>query len=90
MDNYIAKDFGKLLKQNLLQLRGFFNDTDTNIGRLYDYNMSDLPISVDLWGPYLLIGGELTPLLRMKLVLWPPRWPMFPLKKSSFRERVVG
>lgn len=61
MDNYVAKDFGKLLKQNLLQLRGFFNDTDSNIGRLYDYNMGTLPISVDLWGSYLLIGGKIDP-----------------------------
>ncbi|HHU88436.1 MAG: class I SAM-dependent methyltransferase [Sphaerochaetaceae bacterium] len=90
MDNYIAKDFGKLLKQNLLQLRGFFNDTDTNIGRLYDYNMSDLPISVDLWGPYLLIGGRIDPSFKdeigavaSSMAYVPPEKVLFPGEGSG-------
>ncbi len=67
MDNYTAKDFGKLLKRNLTELRRFFSDTDSNIGRLYDYNLEALPISVDLWGPYLMLGGNIDPPLKEEI-----------------------
>ncbi len=61
MDTFLAKDFGKLIKQNLQKLRHFWGDSESNIGRLYDFNLGQLPLTVDLWGPYILITAGRLP-----------------------------
>lgn len=53
--NYILKDFGKLLKQNHLTLRRYFTPLDTNCYRVYDKNISTLPITVDIYGSNVYI-----------------------------------
>ena len=55
MDKYIAKDFGKLLKRNALQMRRIMLKQQTDVMRVYDRNLIDLPISVDIYGPYVRI-----------------------------------
>lgn len=52
MDEYIKKDFGKLIKHNALELRRWMRLTDSNCGRIYDRNQSELEITIDLYGPY--------------------------------------
>ncbi len=90
MDNYTAKDFGKLLKRNLTELRRFFSDTDSNIGRLYDYNLEALPISVDLWGPYLLIGGRIESDLKEEIASIASSMAYVPPKKILFPREGSG
>jgi 23S rRNA G2069 N7-methylase RlmK/C1962 C5-methylase RlmI len=55
MDHYVAKDFGKLLKRNALGMRRLMLRQQTDVMRVYDRNLVDLPISVDLYGPYARI-----------------------------------
>ncbi|MEA5031436.1 MAG: class I SAM-dependent methyltransferase [Sphaerochaeta sp.] len=55
MDEYVAKDFGKLLKRNALQMRRLMLQQQTDVMRVYDRNLVELPISVDLYGLYARI-----------------------------------
>jgi 23S rRNA G2069 N7-methylase RlmK/C1962 C5-methylase RlmI len=54
--NYNLKDFGKILKQNHLTLRRYFTPLNTNCYRVYDRQISSLPVTVDMYGSsvYLL------------------------------------
>lgn len=53
--NYILKDFGKLLKQNHLAMRRYFTPLETDSYRVYDKNISSLPLTVDFYGSYVYI-----------------------------------
>ncbi len=53
--DYQAKDFGKLLKNNALTMRRLFQSTDTNCMRVYDRNMEEFPVTVDLWAQWVRI-----------------------------------
>jgi len=55
MEDYIRKDFSKLLKRNALQMRRLMKNNDTDVMRVYDLNIAELPISVDLYGHYARI-----------------------------------
>ncbi len=50
MEEFLTKDFGKLLKRNALSVRRQINDKNTNVMRVYDLNIEQLPITVDLYG----------------------------------------
>ena len=63
MDNYTAKDFGKLLKRNALQMRRIMLQSNTDVMRIYDRNLSELPITVDLYGSYARITDYCEPAL---------------------------
>ena len=53
--NYIEKDFGKILKHNALQMRRLTLKNGTDCMRVYDRNLEALPVTVDLYGPYVRI-----------------------------------
>jgi 23S rRNA (guanine2445-N2)-methyltransferase / 23S rRNA (guanine2069-N7)-methyltransferase len=55
MDYYVGKDFGKILKRNALQMRRMMLKMNTDCMRVYDRNLESLPITVDLYGPYVRI-----------------------------------
>ncbi len=52
MKQYIEKDFGKILKRNSLQIRRLMKELDSDAGRIYDRNLQEIPITVDLYGAY--------------------------------------
>ena len=52
MKQYIEKDFGKILKRNSLQIRRLMKELDSDTGRIYDRNLQEIPITVDLYGAY--------------------------------------
>ncbi len=49
---YILKDFAKHLKKNSLEMRRFFSVAGTNCYRIYDRNIRDLPLTVDIYGRF--------------------------------------
>ncbi len=55
MDDYLKKDFGKILKANGLDARRWMKNTDSTTSRVYDRNLDDLPVTVDLYGDYARI-----------------------------------
>ncbi len=55
MKQYIEKDFGKILKRNALQMRRVMNDLDSDVIRIYDRNLHEIPVTVDLYGVYARI-----------------------------------
>ncbi|MBN2860011.1 MAG: class I SAM-dependent methyltransferase [Sphaerochaetaceae bacterium] len=52
MKQYIEKDFGKILKRHSLQMRRLMKELDSDVGRIYDRNLQEIPITVDLYGAY--------------------------------------
>ncbi|MGP1419172.1 MAG: class I SAM-dependent methyltransferase [Sphaerochaetaceae bacterium] len=52
---FFEKDFGKILKHNALEQRRAFNKTDSNCGRVYDRNLVQVPVTVDLYANYARI-----------------------------------
>lgn len=52
MDEYIKKDFGKLLKHNGLDAHRWMKATDSDCARVYDRNIETLELTVDLYGHY--------------------------------------
>ena len=52
---FYEKDFCKILKQNALDLRRYFNLSDSDCGRVYDRNLMQYPVAVDLYGSYARI-----------------------------------
>ncbi len=55
MDDYLKKDFGKILKADGLEARRWMKNTDSTTGRVYDRNLENLPLTVDLYGDYARI-----------------------------------
>lgn len=52
---FFEKDFGKILKHSALEQRRAFNKTDSNCGRVYDRNLVQIPVTVDLYANYARI-----------------------------------
>ncbi|MGI6466204.1 MAG: class I SAM-dependent methyltransferase [Sphaerochaetaceae bacterium] len=55
MDKYTLKDFGKLLKKHSLEVRRLLDGSDTDVMRVYDRFLSEIEVTVDLYGPYARI-----------------------------------
>ncbi len=52
---YILKDFGKQLKKNHLEMRRYFTPRGTDCYRVYDKNIGELPVTVDIYGSFVHI-----------------------------------
>lgn len=52
MEDYLKKDFGKILKSSGLEARRWMKNTDSSTSRVYDRNLEELPLTVDLYGEY--------------------------------------
>ena len=50
MDDYLKKDYGKILKANGLEARRWMKNTSSSTARVYDRNLLGLEITVDLYG----------------------------------------
>ncbi len=61
---FFEKDFGKILKANAQQMRHDLLPQGTNCFRVYDRNLSQFPVTVDLYGKYAKVTdyGEEGPL----------------------------
>ena len=55
MEEYLKKDFGKILKSQGLEARRWMKNTDSDVCRVYDRSLEDLELTVDLYGPYARI-----------------------------------
>lgn len=55
MKEYQRKDFSKLLKKGALEGRRYLNSSDSTAVRIYDRNIEDIPVTVELYGPYAKI-----------------------------------
>ncbi len=55
MKQFIEKDFGKILKRNALQMRRLMRELDSDVIRVYDRNLGEIPVTVDLYGQYARI-----------------------------------
>ncbi|HZJ88879.1 MAG TPA: class I SAM-dependent methyltransferase [Sphaerochaeta sp.] len=55
IEEYVLKDFGKILKRNAQSMRAQLLPTDTDAMRIYDQHQGDLPLTVDLYGAYARI-----------------------------------
>lgn len=61
---YFEKDFGKILKNNAQEMRHNLLPEGTNCFRVYDRNLSQFPVTVDVYGKYAKVTdyGESEPL----------------------------
>lgn len=61
---YFEKDFGKILKNNAQEMRHSLLPEGTNCFRVYDRNLSQFPVTVDIYGKYAKVVdyGEDEPL----------------------------
>ena len=61
---FFEKDFGKILKTNAQEMRHDLLPQGTNCFRVYDRNLSQFPVTVDLYGKYAKVTdyGEEGPL----------------------------
>ncbi|NCB01252.1 MAG: hypothetical protein EOM67_03675 [Spirochaetia bacterium] len=55
MKDFVVKDFGKLLKRNALETRRVMKEFDTNVMRVYNLNLEELPVTVDMYASYARI-----------------------------------
>ena len=55
VDDYLRKDFGKILKVCGLEARRWMKNTDSSTSRVYDRNLEELPVTVDLYGDWTRI-----------------------------------
>ena len=55
MEEFVKKDFAKILKANALEARRWMNLSDSNVARIYDRNLDALPVTVELYGKYAKI-----------------------------------
>lgn len=55
MEEFLKKDFEKLLKHNGLDAHRWMKATDSTVARVYDRNLENLNITVDLYGHYARI-----------------------------------
>ncbi len=60
---YFEKDFGKILKNNAQNMRHNLLPEGTNCFRVYDRNLSQFPVTVDVYGKYAKVTdyGEAEP-----------------------------
>lgn len=52
MDEYIRKDFSKIIKANALEGRRWMRATDSEAVRIYDRNLPAFPVTIELYGKY--------------------------------------
>ena len=50
VDDYLRKDFGKILKSSGLEARRWMKNTDSSTSRVYDRNLEEIPVTVDFYG----------------------------------------
>ena len=55
MQEFLRKDFAKILKHNGLEARRYMKETDSTAMRIYDRSFEGLDITVDLYGSYARI-----------------------------------
>ena len=55
MEEYVKKDFAKILKANALEARRWMNQSDSDVARIYDRNIESLQLTVELYGKYAKI-----------------------------------
>lgn len=55
MEEYVKKDFAKILKANALDARRWMNLSDSDTARIYDRNLDSLQVTVELYGKYAKI-----------------------------------
>ncbi len=55
VEEYLRKDFGKILKNAGLEARRWMKASDSSAARIYDRNLDELPVTVDLYGDYARI-----------------------------------
>ncbi len=55
VDDYLRKDFGKILKSAGLEARRWMKNTDSSTSRVYDRNLEEIPVTVDLYGDWTRI-----------------------------------
>ena len=55
MEEYLKKDFGKILKAQGLEARRWMKNTDSDVCRVYDRSLEGLELTVDIYGPYARI-----------------------------------
>ncbi len=63
MEEYVKKDFARLLKNGALEAHRWMNQSDSEAARIYDRNLEELQVTVELYGKYAKIvnyGPELT------------------------------
>src|SRR6056297_3190024 len=53
----LQKDFGKLLKKNHQEFRNIFSSMETDCYRVYNWNISEIPWLIDIYGNYLHISS---------------------------------
>ena len=63
MEEYVKKDFARLLKNGALEAHRWMNQSDSEVSRIYDRNLEELQVTVELYGKYARIvnyGDELS------------------------------
>lgn len=55
MDEYLKKDFGKILKKAGLEGHRYMKNTDSTVCRVYDRNLEELNLTVDLYDKWARI-----------------------------------
>ena len=55
MEQFVKKDFMKILKSNALTFRRDIKLSGTDCARVYDRNFPEIPVTVELYGPYCRI-----------------------------------
>ena len=55
MEEYLKKDFGKILKAQGLEARRWMKNTDSDVCRVYNRSLEGLELTVDIYGPYARI-----------------------------------
>ncbi len=55
MKEYLKKDFAKILKRNALEAHRMMKNTSSTACRVYDRNIEELPVTVELYGKYARI-----------------------------------
>ena len=55
MQEFLRKDFSKILKHNGLEARRLMRESDSTVSRVYDRNLEGLDVTVELYGPYARI-----------------------------------
>lgn len=55
MEEFVKKDFTKILKHNALSFRREMKNTSTDVFRVYDRNLEEIPVTVEMYGTYCRI-----------------------------------
>ena len=91
MEDYLKKDFEKLLKHGGLDARRWMKATDSTVARVYDRNLEQLELTVDLYSSYARIvdfsasGFSSDEVIEIKDIV--SRFLYIPLQNVIFTER---